>query len=134
MWYQERIEKFRHAANLDFALYCSKGKIQLPFLNMPPGYLCHLMFNNILKDIKNIQEHLRVYNLMFAFTSLGRLDRTFNNGRGPPTLRILGQPCHCIGSLLPTPGNTPKFAQLFYDTDNELQHGTTNFRSRLAII
>lgn len=62
--------------------------------------------------------------MMFAFTSPGgKIDRSFNNGRGPPSIRIQGQSCHRIGSLLPMPGHTPKFAQLYiYDTENELQH------------
>ncbi|KAF1870878.1 hypothetical protein Lal_00030188 [Lupinus albus] len=33
--------------------------------------------------------------MMFAFTSLGaKIDRPVNNGRGPPTITIQGQPCH----------------------------------------
>lgn len=124
MWYQERIQKYRHAANPNFALCCSKGKIQLPLLKMPPEYLRHLLFDNDASDSKNYQEHVRVYNMMFAFTSPGaKLDRTFNNGKGPPNLRIQGQMCHRIGSLLPKPGDIPKFAQLYiYDIENEVQH------------
>ncbi|KAF1866684.1 hypothetical protein Lal_00018068 [Lupinus albus] len=44
--------------------------------------------------------------MMFAFTSLGaKIDRSVNNGRGPPIIRIQGQPCHRIGSMLPMPGH-----------------------------
>ncbi|MCH93422.1 helicase-like protein, partial [Trifolium medium] len=50
--------------------------------------------------------------------------------RGPPTLRIQGQVCHRIGSLLPPEGEKPKFAQLYiYDTDNEVKNRMQNFRS-----
>lgn len=130
LWFQEHIHKYRHASNPKFSLCCSKGKIQLPPLNMPPDYLCHL------KDSKNYQEHTQAYNLMFAFTSMGaKLGKVFNNGIAPPTLRIQGQPCQRIGSLLPTLGNTPKFVQLYiYDTDNDLKHRTTNFWSGFALI
>jgi hypothetical protein len=67
---------------------------------------------------------------MFAFTSPGmKVDDRFNKGRGPPTIRIQGQPCHRIGSLLPLPGEAPKFAQLYiYDTDNEINNRMKGFR------
>ena len=49
--------------------------------------------------------------MMFAFTSSGiKLDKSINESRGPPTIRIQGQPCHRIGSLLPMPGKQPQFA------------------------
>ena len=61
---------------------------------------------------------------MFAFTSAGiKLDKSINDSRGPPTIRIQGQPCHRIGSLLPMPEKEPKFAQLYiFGTDNEVQN------------
>ncbi|KAI5385991.1 hypothetical protein KIW84_072535 [Lathyrus oleraceus] len=47
----------------------------------------------------------------------------FQDGRGPPNLRIHGQVCDRIGSMLPLPGESPKFAQLYiFDTDNEVQN------------
>jgi len=62
--------------------------------------------------------------MVFAFTSIGiRLDKSINDSRGPPTIRIQGQPCHRIGSLLLIPGKEPKFAQLYiFDTENEVQN------------
>ena len=48
---------------------------------------------------------------MFEFTSVGiKLDKSINCSRGPPTIKIQGQPCHRIGSLLPMSGKEPKFA------------------------
>jgi len=60
--------------------------------------------------------------MMFAFTSLGaKIDNKYNNGRELPNLRVHGQSCHRIGSLLLPLGKQPKFAQLYiYDTDNEI--------------
>ncbi|CAK8540889.1 unnamed protein product [Lathyrus sativus] len=53
--------------------------------------------------------------MMFACTSPGdKLDNKFNNVRGPPTIRIQGQACHHIGSLLPPEGQPPKFANYTY--------------------
>ncbi|GAU36985.1 hypothetical protein TSUD_150210 [Trifolium subterraneum] len=65
-----------------------------------------------------------MYNSMFAFTSPGmKFDKNFKGNRGPPVLRLQGQPCHRIGSMLPKPGEPPKFAQLYiYDTDNEIHN------------
>ena len=51
---------------------------------------------------------------MFAFTSPGlKVDTTYNTRRGPPTFHIHGQGHHLIGSLLPMPNNSPKFAHQF---------------------
>ena len=47
---------------------------------------------------------------MFAFTSPGaKIDNSYNNGHGPPNLRIQGQTCHKIESLLPSVGEVPRF-------------------------
>jgi len=57
------------------------------------------------------------------------MDTMSNNGHDPPTLRIQGQVCHRIGSLLPLSGERPKFAQLYiYDTDNEIENRIDSFR------
>ena len=67
---------------------------------------------------------------MFAFTSTGiKFDKTIGHSRGPPTIRIQGQPYHRIGSLLPMPGKEPKFAQLYiYETENEVQNRINTMR------
>jgi len=42
-----------------------------------------------------------MYNLLFAFTSLGgKVDRSINNGTGPYVIRLNGQNYHRIGSFL----------------------------------
>ncbi|CAK8560461.1 unnamed protein product [Lathyrus sativus] len=68
--------------------------------------------------------------MMFEFTSPGaKLANRFNNGGGPPTLRIQGQSCHRIGSLLPLKGQPPKFAQLYiYETENEVHNRMQGLR------
>jgi hypothetical protein len=73
---------------------------------------------------------------MFSFTSSGmEIDKGNRNGRGPPTLRIQGQTCHRIGSLLPKFGQKPKFAQLYiYDTENEIDNKIFPFRYISIII
>ncbi|KAF1891422.1 hypothetical protein Lal_00017056, partial [Lupinus albus] len=80
--------------------------IQLPLLKAHPPTLQHLLFDLKSNDSVNYQNNIRLYNMMFAFTSLGaKIDRSVNNGRGPPTIRIQGQPCHRIGSMLPMDNN-----------------------------
>ena len=67
---------------------------------------------------------------MFAFISAGiKFDKTIGHSRGPPTIRIQGQPCHRIGSLLLMPGIEPKFAQLYiYEIENEVQNRINTMR------
>jgi DNA-directed RNA polymerase subunit RPC12/RpoP len=124
MWYQERMGKTRHSVNPKYQLCCGNGKVQLPLLKSPPPFLQHLLFDRDSSVSKKFQQNIRAYNMMFAFTSSGaKLDKKFNNSRGPPTIRMHGQSCHKIGSLLPMPGQSPKFAQLYiYDTKNEIQN------------
>ncbi|KAH1242581.1 Replication protein A DNA-binding subunit B [Glycine max] len=90
----------------------------------PPKFLQQLLFEQNTAYAKNYQQNIRTYNMMFAFTSTGiKFDKTIGHSRGPPTIRIQGQPYHRIGSLLPMPGKEPKFAQLYiYETENEVQN------------
>jgi len=73
---------------------------------------------------------------MFAFTSPGaKIDNKYNNGGGPPNLRIQGQSCHRIGSLLPPIGQQPKFAQLYiYDTENEIHNIIQSLRYNTFVL
>ncbi|CAH9127450.1 unnamed protein product, partial [Cuscuta epithymum] len=131
MWYQERTDKHRDTVSPKYNLCCRKGKVQLPLLKDPPMLLQHLLFDNDV-DSKNYQQHIRVYNMMFAFTSPGaRIDKSVNDGRGPPTFKIQGQTCHRVGSMLPMPGQHPKFAQLYiYDTEHEIENRIRGIRNR----
>jgi hypothetical protein len=52
-----------------------------------------------------------------------KIDRSMNDGRGPPVFKINGQIHHHICSLLPPDGSPPKFIQLYiYDTANEISN------------
>ncbi|CAI8585366.1 unnamed protein product [Vicia faba] len=122
MWYQEKTDKRKQSAVPKFQLCCGKGKVVLPLLKTPPLLLQRLLFDNSEIDSRNYQQFCRMYNMMFAFTSPGmKFDNRFLAGSGPPNIRIHGQTCHRIGSMLPLTGQSPKFAQLYvYDTDNEI--------------
>ncbi|XLU27983.1 hypothetical protein S245_064049, partial [Arachis hypogaea] len=53
----------------------------------------------------------------------GKVQRSINQSRGPPTFILHGQNYHLMGSLLPSNGGIAKFAQLYiYDTQNEIQN------------
>ena len=124
MWYNERVSKDKRTTNPRFSLCCGNGKVELSLLHNPPKYLYQLLYDHGTSDSKNYQQNIRTYNMMFAFTSAGiKFDKSINHSRGPPTIRIQGQPCHRIGSMLPMPGKEPKFAQLYiFDTENEVQN------------
>jgi len=58
--------------------------------------------------------------LSFIFMG-GSIDHSIMDGHGPYSFRINGQNYHWIGSLLPTEGQKPKFAQLhIYDTYDKI--------------
>jgi hypothetical protein len=124
MWYQERRGKCRDTSQPKFQMCCSDGKVQLPLLKHPPEILNQLLFDQKSKQSQRFQQNIRMYNSMFAFTSPGmNFDNKFKGKKGPPVLRLQGQPCHRIGSMLPKPGHEPVFAQLYiYDTDNEIEN------------
>jgi hypothetical protein len=133
MWYQERTCKSRDSIHPKFQLCCGDGKVQLPLLDNPPPLLEHLLFNHEAVDSKFFQQNTKTYNSMFCFTSPGmNFDYKFGGRRGPPTIRIQGQPCHHMGSMLPPPGETPKYAQLYiYDTENEVANRMQGLRLHL---
>ncbi|XP_019179268.1 PREDICTED: uncharacterized protein LOC109174489 [Ipomoea nil] len=61
----------------------------------------------------------------------GKIDRTINNGTSPPIFRINGQNFHRIGSLVPSVGIQPKFAQLYiHDTENEIENRFNSLRAQ----
>jgi hypothetical protein len=124
MWYQERRQRSRHSSNPTFQICCGNGKVQLPLLKHPPPVLKHLLIDSKTKESQQFQQSVRMYNAMFSFTSPGmKFDKKVTGGKGPPTLRLHGQPCHRMGSLLPNTGEAPRFAQLYiYDTDNEINN------------
>ncbi|XP_057739820.1 uncharacterized protein LOC130956895 [Arachis stenosperma] len=128
-WLSERVERDSTINRPVFTVCCSKGKIQLPYLQKTPDLLYNLINGNDRKSLY-FQKNIRSYNSMFAFTSLGgKVLDSVNDGSGPPQFIITGQNYHRIGSLLLDPGQKPKFAQLYiYDTQHEIMHRREIFR------
>ncbi|XP_019170931.1 PREDICTED: uncharacterized protein LOC109166402 [Ipomoea nil] len=110
-WYEERVNKSVVCRSPKYSGCCAQGKIKLPSMTVPPKKLHDLFFVQGDKRT-NFLEHIRTYNSMFCFTSMGgKVDKSINRGNAPPIFRINGQNFHLIGSLLPADGNQPKFAQ-----------------------
>ena len=82
MWYEERVNKDKKAVNASFSLCCQEGKVLLPKFKEAPLPLKTLLdFSN--PATTRFREQIRVYNVMFTFTSFGaRIDHSINNGRG----------------------------------------------------
>ncbi|XP_020105809.1 uncharacterized protein LOC109722257 [Ananas comosus] len=123
LWYDERI-KSRKGSTPRFSLCCGDGKVSLPLLHQTPNILDHLLDYSRCARSTTFRENIRIYNSMFAFTSIGaKIDSEINKKSGPYVFRISGQNHHRMGSLLPIDGERPKFAQLYiYDTENEVDN------------
>ena len=124
LWYEVRTVKSKMPTKPKFSLCYSEGRVELPLLKEPPPFLGDLLNINSDQRSINFQLGIRIYNSLFAFTSLGgNVDRSVNNGSGPYVFRVNGQTHHRIGSLLPVHGQKPKYAQLYiYETNNEVKN------------
>src|SRR5271154_6913990 len=61
----------------------------------------------------SFRTNIRNYNNALAFSSLGvRIDQSVAGQSGIYTFKIQGELVHRIGSLLPHPGEVPRFAQI----------------------
>lgn len=123
-WLHERIESDSsvRTGKIVYNKCCRGGKIVIPPYRDRPEPLNSLMRFDGDARCKRFIKHIRQYNCLFAFTSMGdNIDRSMNDGRGPPVFKICGQIHHRIGSLLPPDSDPPKFIQLYvYDTSNEV--------------
>ena len=100
-------------------LCCSKGKVQLDQFPQPHPFLQHL-YEGIDSNGKHFLGNLRKYNSVFQMTSFGCNEVSmagFNQ-----SFRIQGQVYHPIGSIVPTQGESHKFAQIYFigDEDSEV--------------
>lgn len=98
-------------------LCCGKGKIQLPCLDSPPEPLVSLLHGGDPRS-KAFRDQLRAYNSALQMASSAvKLDNRFTSGIHQ--FRISGGIHHLMGSLLPEPGETPAFGQLFIIDEEE---------------
>lgn len=103
---------------------CKGGKVVIPPFLPRPEPLASLARFNGDATCNKFMKNIRQYNCLFSFTSMGaNIDRSMNDGRGPPVFKICGQIHHRISSLLPPDGAPPKFIQLYvYNTSNEVRN------------
>jgi hypothetical protein len=114
-------------ANPQFTPCYAQGKVTLPPLAPPPEPLMWLLTSN-KADAKNFCQRIRFYNNALAFTSVGANLDTSVAQPGNYTYRLCNELYHRMGSLLPQPGEAPKFAQLYIsDPHAELDGRMGNF-------
>lgn len=79
MWKEEKVENSPNVQPI-FSVCCGSGQISLNLLPRTLDYLA-----SKLEDYR-FKEHIRMYNSMLSFTSIGaHFDRSVTHGRGPYT-------------------------------------------------
>ena len=84
----------------------------------PQAFLKHL-YEGIDSNGKHFLTNIRKYNSVFQMTSFGCNEVSMAGFN--PSFRIQGQVYHLIGSIVPTQGESPKFAQIYFIDDHELE-------------
>lgn len=120
MWKEERVNKNVKREVPKFSICCSQGQIKLPENPSIPPYLLHLFTDS--EKLTYFKRCIRLYNAMFAFTSMGgKVDHLVNCGRAPYIYRLNGQNHHVFGTLIPNKGDDTVYCQLYiYNTENEV--------------
>ena len=125
-WMAERLTASSQR-NPRFGMCCLSGKIVLPPLHpVPPELLNFLTAQDNIG--KSFRDHIRTYNNALAMTSIGRkIDESVNDGVGPYIFKLHGELSHRSGSLLPSEGEPPIYAQLYiYDPADALNFRMAN--------
>lgn len=107
-----------------YSLCCRGGRVVIPPFKAPPPMLADLLRFDRGPRSRKFLDNIRVYNSMFAFTSMGaNIDKNINQEGGPYIFKICGQVHHRMGPLLPNQGLPSKFCELYiYDTCNEVDN------------
>ncbi|XP_022024876.1 uncharacterized protein LOC110925217 [Helianthus annuus] len=121
LWEDEMLRGNQKHKKTSYSLCCSNGDVELPSPLTPPPLLRHL-YKSHTSQSRNFMDNIRAYNMMFSFTSLdGKVDKSYQRGKGSYVFRLQGQNYHRMGSLLPDDGEEPKFSQVYiYDSQNEV--------------
>ncbi|KAI5399296.1 hypothetical protein KIW84_064602 [Lathyrus oleraceus] len=102
---------------------CNGGKVSFSRVDAP--IVLQQLFLDGSAEGKHFRQHIRSYNHVVSFTSIGvHVDeKILASGRGIYTFRAQGAFYHNIGGFYPNEGVRPRFLQLYiYDTDNELHN------------
>lgn len=104
-WEVECLKNSSRNKKLVYPRCCEKGAIKLPLLKEAPPYLASLMNLWLGSTSVKFKENIRIYNSMFAFTSMGgNIDHDINKTNNPYIFKMSGQIYHAIYSLLPSEG------------------------------
>ncbi|CAK8534014.1 unnamed protein product [Lathyrus sativus] len=102
---------------------CKGGKVTITQVLAPDELL--QLFSDTSTEGRHFRQHIRSYNHVMSFTSLGvHVDESLvTTGRGIYTFRAQGTILHKIGGFHPNQGSRPRYLQLYIcDTDHELQN------------
>jgi len=110
----------------EFTICCAGGKVQLPGIKTPPEMLWKL-FTSLDQISVNFRKHIRAYNNALSMTLLGTKEIPYwQNESGIYSFRIKGALYYNHGPLLPSQGQSPKFAQIYIhdsmDINAQLAH------------
>lgn len=108
--------KFRNEAP---GMCCCSGKVYLLSRRKPPEPLLSLT-SGMTEESKLFLQNIRRYNCCFQMTSFGAT-KVITEAGFMPTFKIQGQVYHQAGSLLPEPDQNPKFLQIYFTGNNEVQ-------------
>ena len=97
-------------------LCCSKGNVKLDAFPQLQPFLQHL-YEGTDSEGKHFLSNIRKYNCAFQMTSFGCYETTMSGFN--PSFRIQGQVYHLIGTIVPTAGESPKFAQIYFIDNRE---------------
>lgn len=82
-WAEEHIQKDKYTKKFKISLCCQEGKVSLPLLQPTHPYLDILLEPKGSQLSARVREKIRIYNSMFAFTSIGaKIDHTINERPG----------------------------------------------------
>ncbi|KAH9179071.1 hypothetical protein EDB89DRAFT_771476 [Lactarius sanguifluus] len=129
-------ERRVESSNPQYGSFCLQGKVQIDFVARLLDELYEL-YSCDSTQAKEFRLHLRRYNKVFTFTSMGgsdRLDGTMFDGRGPPFYKIQRKVFHKIGPLLPEENKASLYSQLYiYDPADALQRRKDHNRQMRAV-
>lgn len=98
---------------------CSSGKVSLPEIEVPPPELLAYMTRDS-PDSNHFLQNIRRYNCCFQMTSFGA-SLICQEENFSPVFKVQGQIYHRIGSLLPMSDEPPKFLQVYFIGNDELE-------------